>query len=63
MSSSMIFGSVSASLRMAPVQGAQPSERMRTFIVLNLLAGKQLHSSCTNVSAPPRIVIGRSFAK
>jgi hypothetical protein len=32
-SSSMIFGTVSASDRMAPVHGEQPSDRIRHFTV------------------------------
>ena len=39
----MIFGTVSASDRTAPVHGEQPSERMRHMTRLRLLARQQRH--------------------
>ena len=39
----MIFGTVSAVERTAPVHGEQPSERMRHMIRCGLLAGQQRH--------------------
>ena len=44
MSSSMILGRVSASERMAPVQGRQPRERMRTFSVRMVSLGEELEA-------------------
>ena len=59
----MIFGSVSASLSIAPVHGKQPSERIRTLICSTFSPGKSFMPSCTSVIAPPRITIGLASAK
>src|SRR5581483_6851700 len=62
-SSSMIFGRVSASLRMAPVHGEQPSDLIRTFIFSGRSCGSRRVVSSTSVSVPPRFTTSRSSAK
>ncbi len=65
--SSMIFGRVSASERMAPVQGVQPSERMRHITICGLLAGQQrdilFQRESTTRPAPPSAAAWRNTAE
>ena len=60
----MIFGTVSASDRTAPVQGEQPSERMRHMTVCGFSPGSSGTNGCSSMmSDSPRTMTSRSFAK
>ena len=59
----MIFGSVSASDRIAPVHGVQPSERMRHITICGFSPGSSGGSCSSGISDSPRTTICRSFAK
>jgi hypothetical protein len=59
----MIFGTVSASDRMAPVQGEQPSERMRQRTTCGFSPGIVTTNGCSwTISELPRTMTSRSRA-
>src|SRR5215469_15719017 len=60
--SSMIFGTVSASERIAPVQGTQPRERMRHLTNFAFSPGRRSAFEWTRISEPPRSTTSRSRA-
>ena len=60
----MILGTVSASERTAPVQGEQPSERIRHFTVSSRSPGCSGTNGCSGTMSDwPRTITSRSFAK
>src|ERR1019366_2505156 len=61
--SAMIFGTVSASERIAPVHGVHPSERMRHITICGSSPGSSGMSCSTGISISPRTTIGRGRAK
>src|SRR6266566_6251042 len=61
--SSMIKGTVSASDRIAPVQGLHPSERIRHITLCGFSPGISGMSCSTGIRLPPRTTISRSLAK
>ena len=62
--SKMIFGTVSAVDRTAPVQGEQPSDRIRHMTFCIRSSPSRRTNGCSSMSSDsPRAMTSRSFAK